>query len=239
MNRLAYLGCLALTAGLCACETTGSSDLKTSGIDIEALASASSATKTTVTATLMPGGDDDPFNKVKLQNGDTLYCEADGEKHKMSEKSTGTYETTFAIADEDTLFTISLERDSDEDKDAPDSNVTLPAPFEIDDLEKDTYSRAEDLTVTWAPDASTDSMSIEVDGDCILGSSARFNVDPDEGTFTIGANEIEPFDSKKEESCSATLTIKRMRSGSADPALNEESSFNAEQVRKVTFTSDP
>ena len=230
---------LILTLGLAACETTSSADLKTSGIDAEILASASSGDSTTVTAYLYPGGDDDPFNRVELNNGDALYAEVNGMRSKMSERGSGTYETSFATAAADTLFTVSLERALEEDKDAPNSTATLPAPFDIGALTKTTFSRAEDLVVTWSPSGSGDNMDIEVDGDCISSPTGNFTVSGDPGTFTIAANELESFDSQNPESCAATITVRRMRAGSADAALNQESSFNAQQIRNIGYTSDP
>ena len=106
----------------------------------------------------------------------------------------------------DTLFTVSLERALDEDKDAPSSTATLPAPFDIGPLSKTTFSRGEDLVVTWEPSGMSDNMDIEVDGDCISSPSGNFTVSGDPGTFTIAANELESFDSDMPESCSATVT---------------------------------
>jgi len=213
--------------------------LKTSGIDAEILASAASGDATTVTAFLYPGGDDDPFNRVELNGGDALYCEVNGTRSKMAEKGTGSYEVSFPTAALDTLFTVSLERALDEDKDALNSTATLPEPFTIGALAKTTFSRGEDLVVTWDPSGSGDNMDIEIDGDCISSPSGNFAVSGDPGTFTISANELESFNSDLPESCAATITVRRMRAGSADPALNQESSFNAQQIRNMGFTSDP
>ena len=82
-------------------------------------------------------------------------------------------------------------------------------------------------------------MSIEIDGNCIASGSGRLSIASDTGSFTIPANQLEPFDSTKMDTCQATVTIKRLRHGSADDALNQESSVTLTQVRTTSFSSTP
>jgi hypothetical protein len=233
---LCVLGSALASAG---CEVTSSADMKTSGIDAEITVTANDGSKSKVEAILLPGGDDDPFNRIELNGGDALFGEADGERKELTGGTLGVYNADFATAALDTEFVISLDRALDEDRDAPRSVGTLPSPFTLGPLPKTVFSRGEDLVVEWAPSGFSDPMSIEIDGNCIASGSGRLSIASDTGSFTIPANQLEPFDSTKMDTCQATLTIKRLRHGSADDALNQESSVTLTQVRTTSFSSTP
>jgi len=222
-----------------ACEVTSSADLKTSGIDAEMTVTANDAQSSELEVILLPGGDDDPFNRVELNGGDALYGEAAGERKKLSGGTLGVYRATFGTAAADTRFVISLERALDEEEDAPNSVGSLPAPFTLGALAKTAYSRAEDLVVEWSPSGLGDPMSLEISGNCVSSASGRLTIANDSGSFTVPANQLQATSSDGMGTCEATLTVKRLRHGDADEALNQESSLTLQHVRTTTFSSTP
>src|SRR5262245_8113407 len=216
----------ALAAALASgCETTSSRDLRTSGIDAEITVSASSSTASNVHVRLLPGGDDDPFNIVKLEGGDALFVESGGQRKRMASQTTS-YETSFAIVASATPFRAILDRARADDIDAPDSVGQLPAAFEIGSLGSGERSRAQELVVTWSTSGTPEKITLETQGSCVDNRSISVAGDPGTYTFSPGTLRQSPDSS----SCQATITIHRTRSGVVDTNLNSESSFTLEQV---------
>ncbi len=236
---VAFVATLLWVATLTGCEATDSQDLKTSGIDAEIMVSAQSADGSRVQVALMPGGDDDPFNRVELTGGDELFATAEGQRQKMSHSGAGSYVSDFAVAAAESRFVISLQRAATDDPDAFDNTGYLPAPFAIEALRQAEYSRAAELTINWSGSGESDDLTLELDGDCLSASSGQLQIENDSGSFTIPAGTLLALDGKEAESCDATLTMRRQRRGSTDRALNEESSFSLEQVRQTRFVSAP
>jgi hypothetical protein len=226
-------GLIALS--LAGCEHTSSRDLKTSGIDAEIMVSAQSASLSQITVSLFPGGDDDPFNRVDLQGGDTLWAEASGQ-HKLLGKSSLDYGTSLGVGAGDTQFRLGLDRPSP-DVDAVNSLGTLPTPFDIAALAKTDFARSETIAVTWAPSGSTDAMSLALYGDCIEGRT--FSITGDPGTYALAPGSFAVRTAAATASCPVQITIRRQRDGTVDPALNSESSFTLEQVRTTSFNTTP
>ncbi len=227
------LSCLTLMG----CESTESQDLETKGIDAEITVSAKSGDNTRVQVALLPGGDDDMFNRVVLSDGDALYATAEGHRQQMNHSGAGIYVTDFAITAAESRFVISLERAAADDPDAFDNTGYLPAPFAIEPLDQE--SRASDLTIRWSGSGESDDLLLEVAGGCIAATTGALEVPEDSGSFTIPAGTLLATSSKEGESCDATLTMRRVRAGSTDQALNGESSYSLEQVRTIEFVSMP
>jgi hypothetical protein len=97
-------------------------------------------------------------------------------------------------------------------------------------------SRARALEVRWAP-ALDGPMEVWVDGDCI--HFATFNVPENRGVFTIPAGRLEFRRRSEAESCEAEVTVRRLRAGRIDPALDAKSHVGAAQERRVSFISVP
>ncbi|WP_434042194.1 MULTISPECIES: hypothetical protein [Sorangium] len=226
---------LAAAGLLAGCtETLDSKQIRTGGISATLEATAESASSTSLKATLKVGGDESN-TYVILSGGDRISAAADGEEVEMSAQGSGVYEAHFDVGAGDTEFTVSLDREDDDD--APDNAGTLPDPFDLEELPGDPVPRDEEITITWSPSGSGDDMVIEVNGDCIFRE--RIDVGGDPGTYTIAAGELEPTRSQDPESCDVDVVVSRTRKGTTDNVLDPESSFELSQVRTGRFTSAP
>jgi hypothetical protein len=225
---------LGATAGLTGCtETLDSQNIKTAGISATIEATAPSETESTVHVTLKAGGDESN-TYIDLGGGDRIFATVGGERKEMSSVSSGEYEAESTKGAADTEFKISLER-ADGDN-APDSIGTLPAPFDLTAV-SGTVSRATDLEIAWSP-AADDGMEIELDGTCIFNE--KIDVASNATSHTVPANSLDSTGpSDMPATCDLTVTVRRSRVGTADRALDAESSFLLEQVRSMKVTSSP
>lgn len=227
----------SLCAGLLllsACtETVDSKDIRTSGISAQITATATSDAATTVITELKVGG---PSSNtyVDLSGGDRIFASADGKRLEMEAQGTGTYQVDFNITAADTEFIVDLQRD--EDDDAPASKGQLPAPFSFQVPNMST-SRAQNLTITWAPSGSMDDMTLEFAGTCIFNRTV--DVPGDTGSHEISAGTLASTNPDKPETCDITVEMKRTRKGEPDRAYDPESSFVLTQTRTTKFTSTP
>lgn len=231
MSRIHHhvIAVLGLIAFGCT-EDVDSNDIKTSGIyaDMEVLATGNG--RSTVTVALKPGGSRSN-TYLEMEGEDELVAAVDDEDRRLG-KSGNYYKATFDTEAGDTEFVVSFNR-ADEDVSAPDSNVTLPDPFELEGI-PDSVSRAEEIEVTWSP--TSDDEEWELDGDCMFPNGS----DVDEsGTLSLSANDYDLHDDEDEETCEATLCVERTRRGEVDPAFGEGGVFVAIQRRCVSFTSTP
>jgi hypothetical protein len=233
---------LAVCTFICiGCESAESEDIRTGGM-YPNMAVVNDGTSSEADVIIRVGG---PTSNtfVNLTAGDTLAVSVnDGDSVTMSENNLGDYyqySATFTESEEDTKFTFILMREDDES--APESVATLPAPFSLSGPEADTlFSRAaDDITVTWTPSGKEDNMTLLISGDC-LNDEVDISLE-DTGSYVINAGtlELEEDDDKFEESCSGTITVRRTRAGSVDPAFEEGGTVTATQVRSVAFRSDP
>jgi hypothetical protein len=237
---------LGLSAGLSAglsligCkETTSSCNVRTPGLAMETVVTATREDAVRVKTTLLVGGDESNTYAV-LDGCDELFAEADGERKQMEAIEDGVYEARFDLGAEDTEYRVILEREQDE---TADGNVgRLPAPFDItSDFGSDEVSRADaDLEVTWDPSDSGDKMTLEIDDEppgCLHPDD--FNIGGDPGSYVIGADTLKSTSSQDPETCDATGRLIRERDGSTDRALDKESSFTLIQRRSFGFVSAP
>jgi hypothetical protein len=215
-------------------ETIDSTNVKTRGIAALIEATASSDASTTVVATLKAGGDESN-TYVILGGGDRIFASAGDQRVEMQAQSSGVYEAKFNSGKADLPIKVDLQRENDDD--APSSTGNLPAPFDIAALPTDPVSRASDLTIAWAPTGSTDSVKLELNGNCIFLEVV--NVPGDTGKHVIAAGTLKPTNPKMGESCPVTVKMTRSRKGTPDGTFDSESWFVLEQVRTASFTSAP
>lgn len=213
-------------------ESVESTDVRTSGIYPEITVTANGNGNSRVVVELKVGGSDSN-TFLDLKGSDKLEVTV-GETTKALEGSGRTYSATFSGHEEGMAFTIAFLRGADDDS-APESKVSLPAPFTVAIEGTELSRETDDLIFNWDPKASGD-IAWELDGDCVKPES---DDTPDDGAHTIDADIIDHFESDKDESCTATLTLTRELHGEIDPAFTEGGRIVARQVRDDTFTSTP
>lgn len=220
-------------AGFGCSESVESTDVRTTGIypEIDVVANGSGSSR--VSVRLKVGGrNSNTF--LDLKGGDTLEATVEGETKTLDETSAETYTASFPVDAEGTEFTIAFLRD-EEDESAPESTVTLPAPFDLTVEPREASRASEDVELTWDPPGGGD-LEFSMSGACIMRQSDSI---PDDGAFTIGADTIDTFQDDEEESCTVELDLERARRGSIDPEFTEGGSIVARQVRGGSFTSTP
>ncbi|MCC6215986.1 MAG: hypothetical protein IT376_14060 [Polyangiaceae bacterium] len=230
---LTVVGVLGVGAAGCK-ETIDSKNLRTAGIALTMTVTASSESSSTVKAVLRAGGDESN-TYVDLSDGDALFATGGTETKEMGAESTGVYQTSFATGAADTPFKVDLQREDDDP--APNSSGTLPAPFSLTAFATSSFARDADVVVEWSPSGTSDDMRIEANGSCIF--LYTHDIPGDTGSFTIPAGALDAPESSKDETCDIDLEITRNRSGSADPALDPESSVTLRHRRTSKFTSTP
>ena len=227
--------------GLLACESVESEDVRTSGIYADYSASSSDGLNTEARAILKVGGDSSN-TFVNLEGEDRLEVTSGGVTQTMIESNLGeiySYRADFSGAEVDKPFVFALLRGS-EDENAPDSNVSLPAPFALTAPQAGAvFGRAANdaIEVTWDAAEDGDSMEIDLEGSCFKDVHEELDGDP--GTYVIEAGSLEALDDGDAESCEATLSVHRLRTGSLDPAFEEGGKVVGEQVREVLIRIDP
>jgi hypothetical protein len=145
------------------------------------------------------------------------------------------YKTTFATDAEDTAFVIAFNRGPD-DVDAPNSTVSLPAPFMIAGVAGE-ISRAAGFTATWTAATAGDAMRWSIDGDCMFETNKSLTSDT--GTVTVVLADFNMHSGDEQTSCAANFCVARNRKGTLDPAYGEGGVIDAEQQRCAAFTSAP
>jgi hypothetical protein len=227
------IGSVAGTLAGCGEDHIGSGALKTSGMYANFKATAN-GDKTTVDAQLR--AEDEDGDIVILEAGDTLIASVDDETHTLKPDSNKEhYLNTFDATEDGTLVTIDFERRDSGDKDAPDSHVRLPEPFDMSLEVSGPVQRNEDVVLTWEPSGGGDRMYWLVRGDCVWdddGSTA------DDGRFTLTSDHIDVLTSHEDEPCTVTVTLERHSHGAIDSAFRN-GRFLGIQGRSRTFSSVP
>ena len=221
------------------CESLESGSVMTQGLYADMVAQATGDGTTEVQAWLRVGGALSNVY-VDLVPGDELVATVAGSSRTMQRKNVGDlvwYVAELAVDDEDALVRVALERADAED--APDSRVTLPAPFELTAPPAGvTYSRAsEPIIVRWAPSGEDDEIHVNVTGPCIDLHAP--SVSGDLGQLAIPASTLIWSDYAADVTCTADITVARVRHGQLDPAYGEGGQIVAEQVRQVSFVTIP
>jgi hypothetical protein len=168
-----------------------------------------------------------------LEGGDTLEVTVDGETKTLEGRSGHRYTASFTSDEAATEFTFAFLRD--EDDDAPESTVLLPAPFEMEVTSADVVRGQDDVEFTWEPSGSGD-MQVHVDGDCVFFEN---QATPDDGEHSVAPEDLEGPGDDDGEQCTGTVQLTRSRSGSIDPAFTEGGEITARQERQGTFRSLP
>lgn len=234
------MGLLALSA--IGCQPADSSDVATHGIYADISVTAGDAGGSDVYTSLRVGG---PLSNtyLELTGGDQLIAYTGsgfGISTSMNETNTLgliSYHANFPGQVADTPFKVSFLRDTEVS--APDTEMTLPAPFTITaPATNTTFSRASDpITVTWSGSGQPDPMTYSIIGGCI---QSQFNdtISSDSGTLTIPAGTI-LASTTGGGTCAVSIGILRARNGSLDPAYGEGGTARAYQNRNVTINSAP
>jgi hypothetical protein len=193
--------------------------------------------QTTVTAWLHV--DNNLTDFVTLSSGDTLSATAGTQTQTMTEDDVlndVSYGTTFSgESTSNTVYVVALKRASDTS--APDSTCNLPAPFLITAPAAGvSVSRSTDIPVSYGLGGSNDGVSYTLSGSCIEGPTDE-SVNGDPGAFTISHTTVTtPAGTSPTQPCQATLTVKRTRAGTIDPAYGSGGDISCAQSRSVTFT---
>ena len=223
----------ALPAIACT-ETVDSSDVKTSGVYADMSVVASGNGSSEVSVGLKVGGSNSNTYLV-MKNGDNLTA-AVGTDTKTLSKSGNFYKTTFPVEAADTAFVVAFNRPP-EDTSAPNSTMTLPAPFTIAGIAAgDVVSRATGFAATWTANADGDAMHWTLDGDCFFRKDHDM---ADTGGATIGLADFDVHQGDEATTCNANFCVDRTRNGVLDPAFGEGGVIDSAQHRCVAFSSAP
>lgn len=227
---------------LAGCAKTDSENVKSKGISAGISVVADGRGDTDVWTTLEVGNG--LFaTQLTLSSSDHLLAYANGITKVM--KYDGfpllvAYQATFPFDDEDTEFRVEFNRE--QDVSAPNSTVTLPAPFSITSAKGVTYAKDAIVSVNWEPAYTPDRMLVDYNVNC-TGSDggkhpASYTVGADDnGQRDISVAEIlanaSPGFSDSSKGCSMEITVMRQRTGTIDPHYGEGGQISAEQRRSI------
>ena len=238
MRAIGLWATLMLALGAVACsEDVDSTDVKTSGVYADMSVVATGDGRSKLTVDLRVGGASSNTH-LDVKGTDSLTAN-DGTTTKTLTQSGNVYTATFDGDAADKKFTVIFNRP--DDKSAPNSWVTLPAPFAIAGVAAGaTVSRAAGFTATWAAStASTDRMQWTIDSDaggCLFANSKSIS---DAGQTVITASDFSVHSGEEQATCNANFCLDRTRDGALDPAYGEGGKINATQKRCVAFMSAP
>lgn len=228
---------LALCAG---CTTKSLSEYRTSEIQAEMRAAATSNGKTTVNVSLHDASSS--LTYLQLTTDDKLeatFGDNTQPLHETSLLGAVGYSASFDGDAGESVFHVRFSRTRDDG--APDSSASLPTPFTLRALSWSTHSRAEAMTISWTSDFSVDAMQLTVTGPCIDQYDAVIGA-VGTGQFVIPAGALAKRASDGDQQglgeCDATVSVSRSRAGSVDPAFHG-GRFTGVQVRETRFRSTP
>lgn len=234
---------LALAITLAACSQAKSGDIKTDAIHadirIDATGDGSSRARTTLTV-----GGATSTTYLELTDGDTLIATA-GTTQQVQQRGTALgviwYDTSFSTAAADTPYKIAFIRTgaagSCNATSAPNSHVTLPAPFSLTaPIAGTAVARTAAIAVTWTG-AAPEPMRLSAEGVCI--QPYALDVPGGASSATIAAGALKDLDEKKPASCEVTIGLARSRNGVLDPGYGSGGRITATQSRSLSITSSP
>ncbi len=233
MRKLLMVGtCLGT---LVACADVDSEDILTSGMFANLSVTADGSGDSEALATLRVGGAGST-TYVELSEGDDLTASAgDGEGVAMEEYELLDYHGYKAVLptdDPETEFNISLTRTVDEG--APNSTISIPAPFDIEDV-PDSLDRSLDLPLNWSEVDPSLTLTVATSGTCVEAYSDEID-NPEDGTVDVPA--LVPLEGEEDTSCEVTVTLRLRETGTIDSGYGGGEAFGY-QVRSVTFLSTP
>lgn len=236
--RFTISSAIVLAASLLGCaEDVGSENVRTGGLyaKYEALCSGNGTTE--VEGQLRVGGKNGTW--VQLNNGETLVASTPDDSVTLEHEERG--DKHFYLGnlngEESVNINVALNR-TEEDVDAPDSNVLLPEPFaaDFDEFDQDDLiPRGNDIVVIWSNEASGD-MNWEISGSCIWTESGSTN---DDGALTIKAEDVRVQDLDIGEDCEVTVTLERINEGDVDSEFGEGGEIVGIQRRAISYISTP
>ncbi len=244
MKKKILLGMAGLAALASGCETVASDDIATDAVYAQFAVNADGSGNAHVSGTLRTGGpNSNTF--LDLTENDALIAYAGPASQSMSkDNNLGaiSYHANFVVTTGGVPFKVSFLRTHAAGQEcngvsAPNSDVVLPEPFAITGPNgSPPYSRTtEDIVLTWAPSGTSDQMYWSASGPCIspTGDTA---ITGDTGTYTIAAGTLVGGTAG---SCTISIGIERLRTGTIDPAYGEGGSMYAKQNRSITVQSTP
>lgn len=224
--------------GLCACtDPVKSGDYATNELDATYDA-ACGGTSTVLSAFFeLTGGT--LLTYVRLDATDSATVTSGDLTEELAELEVGdlvSYVGGLPLYEADTPFVFSLTREVDEG--APNSEVTLPPPFEINGVNPpEGYSRSADtLTVAWTGESAGDPMTMSFSGDCIENYSV--DLEDESGSAAVPAGTIVDQSTVSGGTCDVTMTLRRSREGTLDSGF-AGGSIDARQERSLSFSSAP
>ena len=231
MSRIALIPLLAAVA----CSSLGSSDIETSGIHADLWVSYDGGQVSTANALLKVGGETST-TFVELQDPDSIAVSSTSGTTTLSAIQLGslwTYVANTGDTSEDDMFTFALDRPNGTS--APDSTVSLPAPFTM--IATASLSRAtEPLVVSWGPAGAPDPVRLNLHSACLTDPAIELYDDPGTYTFTPGSYAM--HDDVADQACDVTVEVHRVRDGTLDAAFGSGAAY-AEQVRSVDIVLEP
>jgi hypothetical protein len=219
---------IALTA---ACrQEVESTDVRTSGIYPVVDVRADGSGNTRVEVKLKVGGwASNTF--LELVAEDRLTASAGGVTKDLESSGAVGYAATFP-GDAGGTFAIAFLRGAG-DTSAPNTTVTLPAPYDVTLARTEVSRSTGALDFTWTPAGSGD-LDTSLHGGCI---NLVLDTIPDDGAATMAGDAIHADEAT--DACTVTLTLARTQAGEVDPAFTEGGEVNARQIRTSTFTTTP
>lgn len=228
----------ASTFLLCACSDIKSSALNTSGMNAEIVAMAEGSF--TQVEVVLKAGDANSTTYVELDVGDSLSATDGTETFELGHSSFGvfhSYNATFSATEEDTEFTISFEREIEDD--APSSFAYIAGDFDVTSpFEGDIHSRQNPLRISWeTADDNDEEMNIKADGSCVYKIDETVRVSA--GSYTINSSDFDSANSDAaQESCTFEIILERIRVGFLDPAFGSGSVLGGVRKR-ISIRLDP
>ena len=230
------------------CSNTESANINTAGMKAEITATANGSGSTEINVDLSVGSGGIFATGVELSSGDTLTA-TDGSTTRTLVKDSSLigdveYETTFSTEAEDTQFTVSLIRNSDDN--AESSVVTLPAPYTLTAPTSVSGNGNTTVALSWTPFGESDPMTLEVDckctktngGDTYLINSLTVTDDGSEN-YSVRALIDEDDPTVYDLGCDIDITMKRTRTGTLDAGYGEGGYIRAVQAREKRITYTP
>jgi hypothetical protein len=226
------------------CQSVDSTSVFTDGIYADVSATATGDGTTLVRTTLYLESPS-TLNYIEIEGDDILSVYGPmGEEKTMRESdflNMTSYSATFNIDTENSEFIVGLSRIIDVS--APNSRVSLPAPFEIDTIAVAEFSRAtQNIVITWDGADSSDDMDYSIDGTCIDYVFGVIEVDPitgnDPGVLSVPGTDIQVAQGEPADAtCPVTLTLTRSREGMIDENYGHGGDAFAYQTRAFSFTT--
>lgn len=180
---------------------------------------------------------------IRLGKQDTFWAERNGERKELLPAalvlgSSSSYSESFEGVAENTVFSISLNRQNHTD--ATNSMATLPAPFEIDfPSNSSTLQRGSDITFIWTPGQPGWTMEIHTRIFCNngVGGETIFEFEDVDGIGVLNPEEHSPPSALEYDGdCSFYLTFSRINEGTVD-ANFAGGYFKAIQRREIHITT--